>query len=151
MELILLKNVDKVGDKYEVLTVKNGFGRNYLIPKGLAMIANDSNRRALASMLNAQEKREAKMVGEFQEMANKLNESTITLTAKAGTSGRLFGSIGTAQVASAMREQLGIDVERKKIVMEDIKDLGSYTATVNFLKTVVGTLKVEITGEAAAN
>ncbi len=149
MELILLKNVDKVGDKYEVLTVKNGFGRNYLIPKGLAMIANDSNRRALASMLNAQEKREAKMVGEFQEMANKLNESTITLTAKAGTSGRLFGSIGTAQIASAMREQLGIDVERKKIVMDDIKDLGSYTATVNFLKTVVGTLKVEITGEAA--
>jgi large subunit ribosomal protein L9 len=150
MELILLKNVDKVGDKYEIVSVKNGFGRNYLIPQGIAMLASDSNRRSLASMVTAQEKREAKMVGEYQEMANKLQDATLTMKTKAGSSGRLFGSIGTSQIATALRAQLGVDVERKKIVMDDIKDLGSYTATVNFHKEVSATVKVEVTGDVAA-
>ncbi len=150
MELILLKNVDKVGDKYEIVTVKNGFGRNYLIPQGIAMLASDSNRRSLASMVTAQEKREAKMVGEYQEMANKLQDATLTMKTKAGSSGRLFGSIGTSQIATALRAQLGIDVERKKIAMDDIKEIGSYTATVNFHKEVSATVKVEVVGEVAA-
>ncbi len=150
MELILLKNVDKVGDKYEIVTVKNGFGRNYLIPQGIAMLASDSNRRSLASMVTAQEKREAKMVGEYQEMANKLQDATLTMKTKAGSSGRLFGSIGTSQIATALRAQLGVDVERKKIAMDDIKEIGSYTATVNFHKEVSATVKVEVVGEVAA-
>jgi large subunit ribosomal protein L9 len=149
MELILLKNIDKVGDKYEIVSVKNGYGRNYLIPQGLAMVANDGNRRSLASMVSAQEKREAKMVGEYQEMATKLVDNSLTMKVKAGTSGRLFGSIGSAQVASALREQMGIDIERKKISMDDVKDLGSYTATVTFHKEVVGTLKFDVVAEAA--
>ena len=149
MELILLKNLDKVGDKYEIVKVKNGYGRNFLIPQGFAMVANDSNRRSLASLVGAQDKREAKMVGEYQAMATKLEEGTITLREKAGTSGRLFGSVGTLKIASALREQLGIDIERKKIAMEDIKELGSYTATINFHKDVAGTVKFSIVSDAA--
>jgi large subunit ribosomal protein L9 len=149
MELILLKNLDKVGDKYEIVSVKNGYGRNFLIPQGFAMVANDSNRRSLASLVGAQDKREAKMVGEYQTMAAKLEEGTITLKEKAGTSGRLFGSVGTLKIASALREQLGVDIERKKIVMEDIKELGSYTATINFHKDVAGVVKFNIVSDAA--
>jgi large subunit ribosomal protein L9 len=149
MELILLKNLDKVGDKYEIVSVKNGYGRNFLIPQGFAMVANDSNRRSLASLVGAQDKREAKMVGEYQAMAAKLEEGTITLKEKAGTSGRLFGSVGTLKIASALREQLGVDIERKKIVMEDIKELGSYTATINFHKDVAGVVKFNIISDAA--
>ena len=148
MELILLKNLDKVGDKYEIVSVKNGYGRNFLIPQGFAMVANDSNRRSLASLVGAQDKREAKMVGEYQAMAAKLEEGTITLKEKAGTSGRLFGSVGTLKIASALREQLGIDIERKKIAMEDIKELGSYTAVINFHKDVAGTVKFSIISDA---
>jgi large subunit ribosomal protein L9 len=149
MELILLKNLDKVGDKYEIVSVKNGYGRNFLIPQGFAMVANDSNRRSLASLVGAQDKREAKMVGEYQTMAAKLEEGTIILKEKAGTSGRLFGSVGTLKIASALREQLGVDIERKKIVMEDIKELGSYTATINFHKDVAGVVKFNIVSDAA--
>jgi large subunit ribosomal protein L9 len=150
MELILLKNVDKVGDKYEIVTVKNGYGRNYLIPQGFAMVANDSNRRSLASLVSAQEKREAKMVGEYQAMATKLADSTLTITAKAGTSGRLFGSVNAATLASALRQQLEIDVERKKIALEDIKETGAYTATITFHKDVVATANFNVVAEVAA-
>jgi large subunit ribosomal protein L9 len=148
MEIILLQNVDKVGDRHEVVKVKNGFARNYLIPRGVAIVANEGNRKRLADLMRQQAAKEAKMVGEYQAMADALNNSNITITAKAGQSGRLFGSVGSAQLASAIRAQLNLDIERKKIVMEDAKEVGEHTATINLHKEVSANVKFNVVGES---
>ncbi|MCB0641307.1 MAG: 50S ribosomal protein L9, partial [Phaeodactylibacter sp.] len=93
MEIILLKDIDKVGDKYEVVTVKNGYGRNYLIPKGLAIIANDANRAKLDEHKKKEEAERLKRVAEFQTIADKLEGKVLRIGAKAGTSGKIFGSV----------------------------------------------------------
>jgi large subunit ribosomal protein L9 len=149
MEIILLQNVDKVGDRHEVVKVKDGFARNYLIPRGAAIVANTGNRKRLTDMIRQQNAKEAKMVGDFKEMAAKISDSSITITAKAGQSGRLFGSIGAAQLAAAIRAQLGMDIERKKIVMDDVKELGAHTATINLHKEVSTTMNFSIVGESS--
>ncbi len=150
MEVILLKNIDKVGDKHELIKVRNGFGRNWLIPQGLAIVANTSNRKRLDEMVRQLASKEAKMLNEFREMAGKINEGRLTITSKAGTSGRLFGSVGAAQIAAAMRSQLGLDIERKKIAMEDVKELGTHTASINLHKEVVATLTFDVVSDSAA-
>lgn len=149
MEIILLQNVDKVGDRHEVVKVKDGFARNYLIPRGEAIVANEGNRKRLADMMRQQAAKEAKMVEEFKTMANTLGESTISIAAKAGQSGRLFGSIGAAQLASAIRSQLGLDIERKKITMEDVKEVGAHSATINLHKEVSTTVNFTVVGDGS--
>jgi large subunit ribosomal protein L9 len=145
MEIILLKDIDKVGDKNEIVTVKNGYGRNFLLPQGVAIVANDSNRRKLAEVLKVEGKREAKRLGAYQEVAEKLKGILIQIPAKAGSSGRLFGSINAIQLANAIKQATGVDVERKKIVLaEDIKELGTYAIPVNFHASVIGTANVEV-------
>ncbi len=145
MELILLKNIDKVGDKHEVVKVKNGYGRNYLIPQGLAIVANTVNRKHTAEMSRQTEAKESKMMNEFKAMAERFDTATLVIKSKAGASGRLFGSVSNVQVASAIREQLGIDIERRKVVLvDDVKDLGSHTATINLHKEVTATLKFDV-------
>lgn len=148
MEIILLQNVDKVGDRHEVVKVKDGFARNYLIPRGAAIVANAGNRKRLADMMRQQAAKEAKMVGEFQAMAESINNASLKIAMKAGQSGRLFGSVGSQQVASAIRSQLGLDIERKKIIMEDVKEVGTHTATINLHKEVSAQLKFEVVGES---
>lgn len=149
MEIILLQNVDKVGDRHEVVKVKDGFARNYLIPRGAAIVANAGNRKRLEDLMRQQAAKEGKMVGEYKTMATALSESAIKITAKAGQSGRLFGSIGSAQLASAIRAQLGLDIERKKINLEDVKEVGSHSATINLHKEVSTTVNFEVVAEAA--
>ena len=145
MELILLKNIDRVGDKHEVVKVKNGFGRNYLIPQGMAIVANQQNLKHTAEMIRQTEAKESKMMGDFKAIAEKIEGSTLTITAKAGASGRLFGSISNVQVASAIREQLGLDIERRKVVLaDDVKELGSHTATVVLHKEVSANIKFNV-------
>jgi large subunit ribosomal protein L9 len=148
MEIILLQNVDKVGDRHEIVKVKDGFARNYLIPRGAAIVANEGNRKRLTDMVRQQAAKEAKMVGEYKTMAETLSNSAITIAMKAGQSGKLFGSVGAVQLASAIRTQLGLDIERKKIVMEDAKEVGSHTATINLHKEVSTQLKFEVVGES---
>lgn len=151
MEIILLQNVDKVGDRHEIVKVKDGFARNYLIPRGEAIVANEGNRKRLSDMMRQQAAKEAKMVGEYQAMAESLNNANLIIAMKAGQSGKLFGSVGAAQLASAIRAQLGLDIERKKIVMEDVKEVGSHTATINLHKEVSAQLKFNVIGEEGAN
>jgi len=105
MEVILLKDIDKVGDKHTIVTVKNGYGRNYLIPQKLALIANTTNRKRLADLERQEEAKESKMVGVYEEMATKLEGKTLKIGAKAGTSGKIFGSVTTVQVMAALKEQ----------------------------------------------
>lgn len=145
MEIIMLQDVEKVGDKHTVIKVKDGFGRNYLIPKGMGIIANKTNRARLDEMLKHEASKEAKLVGTYKELAQKLDGKTLRIIAKAASTGKIFGSVSNVQIAQALKDQLGIEVERKKIhILEEVKTLGTYTAQVNFHIDVPGTIAFEV-------
>ena len=150
MEIIMLQDVDKVGEKHQVVKVKDGYGRNYLIPKGMAVVANSSNRGILAARLRSLDKKENAMLGEYQAASSKINGKTLTITAKAGNSGKIFGSVNAAQVAEALKAEFDVTIDRKKIVLEDIKEIGTFTAVVNLHKEVIANVTVEVVAEAAA-
>ena len=150
MDIIMLQDVDKVGEKYQTVKVKDGYGNNFLIPKGLAIVANDSNRRKYASINRALDKKESLRLGEYQATAAQLNGKSITIVAKAGSSGKLFGSVDAAQIAAAITEQLGVTIERKRVAVEAIKDLGTHIATINLHKEVTASVTVEIVSADAA-
>jgi len=128
MNIILLENIDKVGGQYEMVSVKPGYARNFLIPQGKAIIANDTNMRRLADYEHRQKKKMERLLGDIQNIAKKLSESTLKIGAKAGTSGKIFGSVTNIQIANALKEQLDLDVDRKVIEIPEVKELGSYTA-----------------------
>ena len=145
MEIILLKDVDNVGDKHTIVKVKDGFGRNYLIPRGLALVANSTNRRKLKEIIRLDELQESKRLDVYQEMANKLAGATLRIGAKAGTSGKIFGSVNNSQLAAAIKEQFELEIERRKIeIPEEVKTLGTYTANINLHKEVKATVTFEV-------
>ena len=125
MEIILLQDIDKVGDKHEIVTVKNGYGRNYLIPKGMALIANTINRGKLDDLRAAEAAEEAKLLGHYQEMADKIGDAVLKIGAKAGTSGKIFGSITNVQIAAVLKDTFDIEIPRRKITIPvEVKELG---------------------------
>jgi large subunit ribosomal protein L9 len=148
MNIILLKDVEKVGEQYQTVKVRDGYGNNFLIPQGLAIVANDSNRRKYASIIRALEKRDMAKLGEYQAVAAQLNGKTVKIIAKAGSSGKLFGSVDNNQVAAAIAEQLGVAVDRKKVVIEAIKEIGTHAASVVLHKQVIATVSVEVAAVA---
>ncbi len=148
MDIILLQNIDKVGGKYEVVTVKNGYARNYLIPRGMALIANKTNMRRLEDYRFRQAKKEAAMVGEYETIAAALKEKVLKIGAKAGTSGKIFGSVTNIQLANAIQDQFGYEIDRKKIELpDDVKTLGTYTATIHLHQNVDSTVEFEVFAE----
>ena len=148
MDVILLKNMDRVGDKHEVVTVKDGYGRNFLIPKGFAIIANPTNLKRLEEIKAKEKEEEDKRINEYQEMATRLEGQSLKIGVKAGTTGKIFGSITNVQIASQLREQLNIDIERRKIVLpEEVKEIGTYTAEINFHPEVKSTIDFELIKE----
>lgn len=148
MDIILLENIDKVGDKHEIVTVKNGYGRNYLIPQGKAIIANDTNRRRLKDLQRREDAAELKRLDEYKEVAAKLEGKTIKIGAKAGTSGKIFGSVTAIQVSNALKEQFDIDVDRRKVKLpEEVKELGSYTLSLNLHPEVKPDVAFEVVAE----
>ena len=148
MDVILLKDIDKLGYKHDVVTVKNGFGRNYLIPQGVAVIANPSNRKKLESILAEEDAKEAARLEEYKEIAEKLGNVTLKIGVKSGTSGKIFGSVTNVQIAQALIDQHEIDILRKKIQMpEDIKEIGTYTATLNLHKELTANVDFELVKE----
>ena len=148
MQVILLKNIDKLGDKHEVVDVKPGYGRNYLIPQGFAKIANKNNLAELNAIKEQEAAVEAARLAEYQEMATKLEGITLTIGAKAGQSGKIFGSVTNVQIAAALKEKLDIDVERRKIAIdEDVKELGTYYAQINFHPEVAPRVAFEVVAE----
>lgn len=148
MEVILLKDLDKVGDKHTIVKVKNGYGRNYLIPQGLAMEANKLNRQNLEDLKRKEAEEEAKKIGEYQAIADKLKDVVLKIGAKAGQSGKLFGSVTNVQIAQALKEQGDVEIERRKILLdEEIKTLGTYTATLNLHKDVDSKVQFEVVEE----
>ena len=148
MDIILLKDIDKVGNKHEIVKVKDGYGRNYLIPQGFAVVANAGNRKMLAELVKQEDRKEAKRVDEYKEIAAKLTDVTLKIGAKASTSGKIFGSVTNIQISNALKDQVGVEIERKKIILEDdIKTLGTYSAKLNLHKDVQSTVAFEIIEE----
>lgn len=145
MQIILLKNIDNLGDKHDIVTVKDGYGRNYLIPQGMAIVANATNKGKLADMMRKQSAKENKMIGEFQAVADQLKDVVLRIVVKSGTSGKIFGSVSSVQLSQALRSQAGIDIERRKIhIEEEVKELGTYKAKVDLHKQVQALLNFEV-------
>jgi len=147
MDIILLADINKVGDKHDVVTVKNGFGRNYLIPQGLALIANATNMKKLDELKAKEAAVETAKIDEYKAIAAKLEGKTLKIGTKAGTSGKIFGSVNSIQISQALAEQFEVEVPRKKITLEDVKELGTYTATLNLHPEVTSVLNVEVFAE----
>jgi large subunit ribosomal protein L9 len=141
----MLKDVDKVGDKHDVLKVKNGFGRNYLLPRGLAIIGNESNMGRLNEMIRREEAQEQKKLDVYRDIAKQLVGKTLKIGAKAGTSGRIFGSITELSVKQQLKEQFGVEIDRKKISLpEDAKELGTYTLILKLHPEVTHEMQMEV-------
>lgn len=133
MQIILIKDVDNLGGKDELVTVKNGYARNFLFPTKQAVEASTSNLKQLEERLKAKAKKEAAMLAEITKVISVLTSSPIKLTAKTGTSNKIFGTITSLQVTRAIREQKGYEIDRRRISLpEEIKELGSYKATIDF-------------------
>lgn len=148
MEIILLADLDKVGDKYDVVQVKNGFGRNYLIPNKMAIIANEANMQRLSDFKAREAAEEAQKVGEYQQIADQLKDKVLKIGAKAGTSGKIFGSVTGIQLSAALKEQFEVDIPRKKIGMpDDVKELGTYTAELKLHPDVISSIEFEVVAD----
>ncbi|MEY4287368.1 MAG: hypothetical protein RL511_1457 [Bacteroidota bacterium] len=148
MEVILKKNVDKLGYANEVVTVKPGYGRNFLIPQGYAVLATASAKKAHEEIMRQKSHKESKMLAEAQEVAAKLADVTLSIATKAGENGKIFGSVNTVQLAEALRA-LGFDIDRKSLKIKDepIRDLGSFEAEANLYKGVKQSFKFDVVSE----
>ena len=148
MEVILTKKVDKLGYKDDVVTVKPGYGRNFLIPQGYAILATTSSLKSHAEKLKQRSHKESKILAEAEAVATKLESVSLKIGTKAGENGKIFGSVNTIQLAEALKAE-GFDIDRKslKIKEEPIKEVGTYEAVANLHKGVKPTFKFEVVGE----
>jgi large subunit ribosomal protein L9 len=148
MELILLADVENLGVKFDQVKVKAGYGRNYLLPNGLAKIATPSNIKHLEEIKKQQSGKIAKQTEEMKALAEQISADKLVIGAKAGTTGKLFGSVTTVQVAEAMNKQYGIKLDRKKVhLSSEVKELGTYKATVDLYKDVIAEITFEVVEE----
>ncbi|MBX3101791.1 MAG: 50S ribosomal protein L9 [Bacteroidetes bacterium] len=148
MEVILLQDVAKLGDKDDVVKVKPGFANNYLIPRGMAVMATASTKKVLAENLRQAAHRQEKIKAEAQQLAQKLSNLTLTVPTLAGKEGKIYGSITPLQIANLLKEQ-GYDVDRRKITFEtEIRVLGEYKARVNLHKEIKAEVALQVVEKA---
>lgn len=148
MEIILIQDVDNLGGKNELVKVKNGYARNFLIPQGYAVEANPSNRKQLEERLKVAKKKEDLMLAQIKDVIAKLQESPLTVGAKTGTSGKIFGTVTPLQISRAIRDQKGYEIDRRKIQLpEEVKELGNYKATIEFGNGQSAEVEFEVVGE----
>jgi large subunit ribosomal protein L9 len=149
MEIILKQDVQHLGYTDDLVKVKNGYARNYLIPKGLAILATESNKKMLAETLRQRTFKAEKIRKEAELMAGKIGDLTVKILTKASEKGTIFGSVNTIAVANALKEQHNIDIDRKKIYLKNdhIKELGNYQAQVNLHKDFRVTINLEVVAE----
>lgn len=145
MEVILLSDIATLGHKDDIVNVKPGYGRNYLIPQGYAILATESAKKVVAENIKQRAHKEAKIKAEAEELAAKLAEVKLTLNAKSSSTGKIFGSINNVMIAEALGAQ-GFDIDRKKIMLKEVKEVGEYTATVKLHREV----KVDVAFEVVA-
>jgi len=148
MDIILREDVKNVGNKNDIVSVKTGFARNFLIPNGKAIVATESARKVVAEVVRQQSHKAAKAMEAAEGVVDNLNKLTVKIGAKAGESGKIFGSVNNIQLAEAI-QAAGYDVERKQITLSNdtIKELGSYEAKVKVYKDVFATVKFDVVAE----
>jgi large subunit ribosomal protein L9 len=148
MNVILKQDMPNLGHKDDIITVKDGYARNYLIPKGFAINATAQNKKVHEEILRQRAHKEAELKEAAMKLAEKLKDVNLTIGAKTSTKGKIFGSVNTIQIAEALIEK-GFEVERKNISIKDdlIKEIGSYSATVKLHKEVLVDIPFEIISE----
>lgn len=149
MEIILLQDVANLGYKDDIVTVKNGYANNYLLPNGMAIIATPTNRKIHAETLRQRAFKEEKLRKDAETLQAAVNEKTVRLIAKVGENGRLFGSITNEQIAEALKEQHNYDVDRKKIVVDGskLKEVGTFPVQINIYRDIKAQVNVEVVAE----
>lgn len=148
MEIILLQDIQNLGSKDDIVSVRDGYGRNYLIPKKMAILANETSRKVLAENIKQRAHKEAKLKAEAQALAAQLEGKTVTIGAKTSSSGKIFGSVNTIQLAEAINK-LGFEIDRKqiKIAEDSIKEVGTYSAKIRLHKEVTVEFGFEVVSE----
>ena len=148
MDIILKQDIQNLGYKDDIVTVKDGYARNFLIPKGMAVNATKSAKRVLEENIKQRAHKEEKVKAEAEQIAVKLKDVSLTIGAKASTKGKIFGSVNTIQIAEALKAK-GFEVDRKTITIKEelIKEVGKYTATVKLHKEVSVDIEFEIVAE----
>jgi len=149
MEIILKKDVTDLGYAHDVVTVKDGFARNFLIPQGHAVMATEPNRKINAEDLRQKSFKAQKTRNEAELVAKSLENTTVKIGAKAAETGKIYGSVNAIQIADALRDQFKIDIDRKKIHVdgESIKETGNYTASIRLHKDIQVTINFEVVAE----
>ncbi len=147
MEVILKDDVKGLGYKNDIVTVKDGYGQNYLIPQGFAVIADKSNRKVVAENIRQAAHKLEKIKGDAQELANSIGNLTLEIPTKVGETGKIFGSVTTNQISEALKAK-GFDVDRKRISFDqEVKTAGEYTASINLHKEVKHTINFNVVAE----
>jgi len=146
MEIILLTDIANLGHKDDIVNVKQGYGRNYLIPQGFAILATPSARKVVAENLRQRAHKEAKLKAEAEEIAAQLAEVKLTIGAKTSSTGKIFGSVNSIMISESLKEK-GFDIDRKKIVLKDVKEIGTYTALIKLHREVKVDVEFEVVSE----
>ena len=148
MEIILKQDIQNLGNKDEIVKVKNGYARNYLIPKGIAITATESAKKVLAENIKQRAHKEAKIKADAEVIANKLEGVKLTIGAKTSSTGKIFGSVNTIQIAQALSEK-GFEIDRRIISIQDdqVKEIGSYTAEIKLHREVKVKIDFEVIAE----
>ena len=146
MEIILLTDIANLGHKDDIVDVKQGYGRNYLIPQGYAILATPSARKVVAENLRQRAHKEAKLKAEAEEIAAQLAEVKLTIGAKTSSTGKIFGSDNSIMISESLKEK-GFDIDRKKIVLKDVKEIGTYTALIKLHREVKVDVEFEVVSE----
>ena len=148
MQVILIQDVNNLGGANELVNVKNGYGRNYLIPGKFAIEASPSNLKQLEERRKQLAKKEEKLLAEINSVITVLQSSPLKIGAKTGTSGKIFGSVTSVQIARAIKEQKGYEIDRRRIsILDDVKELGTYKAKIDFGKGQEIEVEFEVTAE----
>lgn len=146
MEIILKEDVLGLGFKNDIVNVKSGYGRNYLIPTGKAVIASESAKKMLAEDLKQRAHKLEKIKNDAQTLADKLAEVSLTISTKVSATGVIYGSVNSLQIADELNK-LGFEIDRKTILVKDVKEIGSYKATVRLHKEVSVEIPFEVVAE----
>jgi large subunit ribosomal protein L9 len=148
MQIILIKDVDNLGGANELVDVRPGYARNFLIPQKFAIEASSSNVKVLNERRKQIEKKEAKLLAEIAKVKEALTSSPIKVGAKIGVSGKIFGSVTAIQLARAIREQKGYEIDRRRVsILDDVKEAGSFKAQIDFGKENIVELEFEVVAE----
>lgn len=148
MQVILIKDVDNLGGANEMVDVRPGYARNFLIPQKFAIEASAGNKKMLEERQKVATKREEKLMAEVAKVTEVLKASPVKVGAKTGTSGKIFGAVTAIQIARAIREQKGYEIDRRRItITDDVKEVGTHKASIDFGKDNVVEMEFEVVGE----